>query len=98
MMLICYDVGNNALRTRISRRLLEAGLERINRSVFLGQIKDSDLGRLKSTLQRLMEKAAPDDSLIMLPVTQQQVWHIEVLGKNELDLPVLTGEQHTWIL
>jgi len=98
MILVCYDIGANALRARIGRRLLEAGLERINRSVYLGQIKDTDLRRLRSWLQQAMTKAAPDDSLIILPTTPHQTWQMDVLGKNELDIPTLTGEQHTLIL
>lgn len=96
--LICYDIGANALRARIARKLLETGLERINRSVFLGDVKDADLRRLGDWLELAMGKAEPDDSLIVLPLTQHQVWQMEVLGKNELDIPSLSGKQHTLIL
>ena len=98
MILVCYDISANALRARIGRRLLEAGLERINRSVYLGQIKDADLRRLRAWLQQTMTKAGPDDSLIILPTTPHQTWQMDVLGKNELDIPTLTGEQHTLII
>jgi CRISPR-associated endonuclease Cas2 len=98
MILVCYDIGANALRARIGRRLLEAGMERINRSVYLGQIKDTDLRRLRVWLQQAMAKAGPDDSLIILPTTPHQTWQMEVLGKNELDIPTITGEQHTLIV
>ena len=98
MILVCYDIGANTLRARVGRRLLEAGLERINRSVYLGAIKETDLRRLEAWLRQAMTKAAPDDSLIIIPVTPHQAWQMEVLGRNELDIPTLTGEQHTLIL
>jgi len=98
MILICYDISANGLRTKISRRILEAGLERVNRSVYLGEIKDSDLRRLTTWLRQVMEKATSDDSLLILPVTQHQVWQMEMLGRNDYDIPMLTGTQHTLIL
>jgi len=98
MILVCYDISANALRTRISKRLLEAGLERINRSVFLGELNDTVLKHLTAYLRQAMEKAEKDDSLIILPVTQHQVWQMEVLGNNILDIPVLTGQEHTIIM
>lgn len=96
--LICYDIAANGLRAKMGRRILEAGLERVNRSVYLGEIKDSDLRRLTVWLRQVMEKAAPDDSLLILPVTQHQIWQMEMLGRNDFDIPTLTGEQHTLIL
>jgi len=98
MILICYDISANGLRTKISRRILEAGLERVNRSVYLGEIKDSDLRRLTTWLRQVMEKATSDDSLLILPVTQHQVWQMEMLGRNDYDIPMLTGTLHTLIL
>lgn len=98
MILVCYDIGDNGLRAKIARKILEAGLERVNRSVYLGEIKDGDLRRLGAFLRQAMQKAAPGDSLLLLPVTQHQVWQMEVLGHNDFDIPTLTGEQHTLIL
>lgn len=97
MILICYDIENNSLRTRISKKLQQAGLERINLSVFLGEIKPGDLRRLTTELRQLMAAAGAADSLVILPVTQHQVWHMEILGRNEYDIPTITGERHTLI-
>lgn len=96
--LICYDISANALRAKLGRKILEAGLDRVNRSVYMGEIKDSDLRRLSALLRQAMAKAGPDDSLIILPITPHQIWQMEVLGRNDLDVPTLTGEQHTLIL
>lgn len=98
MILIFYDIGANTLRARIGRRLLQAGLERVNRSVYLGEVGESELNRLTPWLRQAMTKAGPDDSLMILPLTAHLVWNMEVLGRNDLDVPSLTGEQHTLIL
>jgi CRISPR-associated protein Cas2 len=98
MILICYDIESNSLRGRLGRKILEAGLDRINLSVYLGELKEGDLKRLSDWLRHAMTKAGGRDSLIILPVTPHQVWQMEVLGNNEYDVPTLTGERHTLIL
>jgi len=98
MILICYDIGANSLRAKVSRRILEAGLERMNRSVYLGQIRETDLHHLTKWLRQAMTQAASTDSLLMLPVTTHQVWQMEVLGHSDWDVPTITGQQHTLIL
>lgn len=98
MILVCYDIEHNSLRTRLAHKLLDAGLDRINLSVYLGDPKAGDLKRLTTWLQQAMTKAGPRDSLLILPVTQHQVWQMEVLGRNDFDVPTLTGDRHTLIL
>lgn len=97
--LICYDIQSNALRTALSQKILHYGLERINLSVYLGTLKESDLAQLEALLQQIMSsRAGPDDSLIILPVTNNSVWQMQVLGRNDLDVEDLSGERHTLII
>lgn len=97
-VLICYDITSNALRTKLGQKILEFGLERINLSVYLGAPKESDLLKLETLLRQIMKaKAQGDDSLIILPVTTHQVYQIQVLGRNDLDVEELTGDKDTLI-
>jgi len=96
--LICYDIQSNALRAALSQKILHYGLERINLSVYLGTLKESDLAKLEALLNQIMkDRAGPDDSLIILPVTNNSVWQMQVLGRNDLDVEDLSGERHTLI-
>jgi CRISPR-associated endonuclease Cas2 len=98
MILICYDLENDALRARIAKRLLQDGLERVNRSVYLGECSETVLKHLTGWLRRAMQKAGPNDSLLILPVTKNAVWNMEILGRNDYDLPTITGDRHTLII
>lgn len=98
MILICYDIEQNALRTRIAQHLVKTGLDRVNLSVYLGACSETELKHLSQWLKAAMQKAGPKDSLIILPVTQHAVWHMEVLGKNDYDIPMITGDRHTLII
>jgi len=96
--LICYDIQSNALRAALSQKILHYGLERINLSVYLGTLKESDLAKLEALLNQIMkDRAGPDDSLIILPVTNNSVWQMQVLGRNDFDVEDLSGERHTLI-
>lgn len=97
--LICYDITSDSLRGKMGKKILEYGLERINKSVYLGSITESSLIALEALLSGLVrEKGEPQDSLIILPVTAQQVNDMRVYGENGLDKKELTGDKSTLIL
>jgi CRISPR-associated protein Cas2 len=97
--LICYDISANSLRAKIGRKIIESGLDRINKSVYLGSISDSSLKILETLLAQLMQhKAEPQDSLIIISVTAQQIQDMRVYGHNDLDKDELTGDKSTLIL
>lgn len=97
--LICYDITGDTLRTKLSKKILTKGLDRINKSVYLGTIATSSLTSLALELEQLMKtKAEPQDSLIIIPLGKQQVQEMVVLGHNELDKDDLSGEKSTMIV
>lgn len=97
--LICYDISGNGLRAKLSRKIIEYGLDRINKSVYLGSITDSSLTQLEQQIHQAMTaKAEPQDSVIILPVTAAQIQQIKVYGLNELDKDELSGDKSTLIV
>lgn len=97
--LICYDIQDNYLRTKIGNKIKEYGLDRINKSVFLGTIHERSLKELETWLQQTMQdKNADDDSLIVLPLTPALIQELRVYGRNDLDKDELSGQKNTLIL
>lgn len=97
--LICYDITSDSLRTKMGRKILEFGLDRINKSVYLGSISESSLTQLEALLSGLLQqKGEPHDSLIIIPATAQQVQDMKVYGENGLDKDELTGDKSTLIV
>lgn len=96
--LICYDIGSNTLRVKISDRLVEAGLERINLSVFLGPLRS--LTPLENWCRaELTARGDPArDSIVYLSVTDAQINGLTVIGRNDWDPDELTGQKTTLIL
>ena len=97
--LICYDISKNSLRTKMAKHIITAGLDRINKSVYLGTISDSSLTTLEQTLANLIkQKGEPNDSLILISVGKEQVKNMKIYGRNDLDKEALAGEKSTIIL
>ena len=97
--LICYDIASDSLRAKMGRKILEFGLDRTNKSVYLGSITESSLTQLEALLSGLLQqKSEPQDSLIIIPVTAQQVQEMRVHGENGLDKDELTGDKSTMIV
>jgi CRISPR-associated protein Cas2 len=97
--LICYDITQNSLRTRIGKKIIEYGLDRINKSVYLGTVSKSSLTQLENWLsQEISAKGDATDSCIVVRVSAEQVQQMRILGLNELDLDELSGDKSTLIL
>ena len=97
--LICYDITGNTLRNKLAKTIIASGLDRINKSVYLGTISDSSLTLLENNLnQAIAKKGEPQDSLIIIPVLPHQINSMRVFGNNDLDKEELTGTKHTLII
>jgi len=97
--LICYDIHSNTLRAALARKIIAAGLDRINKSVYLGVLTKDTLQKLETELaQKIQQKGQPQDSLLFLPVSPQQVQNMRIYGRNDLDKDELSGEKSTLIM
>jgi CRISPR-associated protein Cas2 len=97
--LICYDIQKNSLRSKIADLIIDYGLDRINYSVYLGAPDRVSLVELEQKISDLIQqRGQPRDSVIVLPVTAQQVYQMRVYGQSDLDSGEITGDKHTLIL
>ncbi len=97
--LICYDIHKNSLRAKMSKMIIAYGLDRINKSVYLGSIQDSSLKDLEKKLSDSMKKVNyPTDSLIIVSIAAQAIQSMRIYGENQLDKEELAGERTTLIL
>lgn len=50
--IITYDIEDDRLRNRVAKILLDAGLHRVQKSVFEGEIRQKDFSKLKAKLKK----------------------------------------------
>lgn len=96
MFLVCYDIEDNGLRTRISDKLIECGLHRIQYSVFLGNLKATVYQDLQQWLSTNILNGNPQkDSVVIVRVDLEAVRNMQIFGTTKLDVEEITGDKNT---
>lgn len=74
-----YDIVEDKPRKKISDKAIELGLKRVQKSVFLGRLENTDADEL---LLYSEEKIDPeDDSVYLFPMCQEDFKKVKILGK-----------------
>lgn len=99
-ILVSYDISHNGLRLKLANQLWAHGLIRIQYSVFIGQIPDRYMNRLKKALKQITGeiKWTPEDAILLLPLHQYSQDHIQVWGEKSSDVSLLVDPPHTMFL
>lgn len=97
LYLVCYDIVPDKLRLSVANQLLTMGLERVQRSVFVGPLTPDH----HQTLLDWLAQCLPDDDTVqclVLPLTEYTVHQAYCRGSPPPDWTYLAGESHTLIL
>ena len=99
-LLVSYDIEDNALRQKIANHIIDSGLERIQYSVYMGTIKETDTQNLIAWLNALPteKRWKPNDSIIILSLTSLQIQQMVTIGNPQWDKDDLSGDTHTIVL
>ncbi len=76
---VVYDITKNKARNRVAKLCKQAGLYRVQNSVFLGTLEENDKDELKLMIEEWIEPEK--DSVYIFP-----------MSKNELKQTVLLGQ------
>ena len=97
MHLISYDIESDHIRVKAAKALLRYGLIRVQYSVFMGEVKESALAKVKKELQDLAASPqwSDDDTVMILPLHQYSEDYIEFVGRSPDRWAEITGELHT---
>nr|MDQ2695630.1 CRISPR-associated endonuclease Cas2 [Pseudomonadota bacterium] len=76
---IIYDITINSIRSKVAKRCKEAGLYRVQKSVFLGSIERNRLDELRMQIEELMDKNT--DSVYIFPLCQPDFKKVITLGQ-----------------
>ena len=95
-LLIAYDISDDKLRLKVANRLQDMGLDRVQKSVFMGMTTTA----LRVAFDQwwatsLQPKVAPNDSILILDLQQTQILRMQQLGNSDLDIPYLVGLRNT---
>jgi CRISPR-associated protein Cas2 len=93
--LICYDITDDHLRTRLAKRLEKAGCVRLQKSVFLApNFEAKRLAILRGGIKRIITIGlSPDESVIAIPIDKDNLSDIVWAG-DAAHIQTLT---HKWL-
>ncbi|MGM0471999.1 MAG: CRISPR-associated endonuclease Cas2 [Bacillota bacterium] len=74
-----YDIVEDRPRTKIADKAIELGLERVQKSVFLGNVEETTADELLLYSEELINEE--EDSVYMFPMCQEDFKKIELLGQ-----------------
>ena len=86
---LLYDIGDNRCRTRVAKACLEAGLHRVQKSVFLGIIERNALDELALRIEDLIDESA--DSVYVFPLCERDFRKVRTMGMA-FDRRLVSGE------
>ena len=84
-----YDIKDNKARTRVAKCCKQAGLYRVQYSVFLGMLTASEKDSLELEIQDLIDEE--EDSVYIFPMSKNELQSTTLLGQA-FDKDMVTDE------
>lgn len=76
---VLYDIRNDRARNKVAKCCLQAGLYRVQWSVFLGEIGDNGKDELQLQIEELIDAA--EDKVYIFPMSRQELRQTVLLGQ-----------------
>lgn len=91
---IMYDIEDNKVRRYISKYLEKKGCIRLQKSIFLASSERKEFAELCQTLKEVNEVYENHDSIVIAPVSTDEVKAMHIIGKK-IDLLLYTDKPNT---
>lgn len=77
---IVYDIVEDGVRNRVAKQCKKFGLQRVQKSVFLGKLENNRFDELGEVCRDLIDEDT--DSVYLFPFCQEDFRRINVLGQG----------------
>jgi CRISPR-associated protein Cas2 len=91
---IMYDIENNKIRTQVAKYLISKGCVRVQKSVFLAELKRSLYMEIVNTLKEINSMYDNHDSLFFVPIGEDILNNMKIVGQN-IDFELITDLPNT---
>jgi len=89
LLWVIYDIQKNRIRAKVAKTALEAGLYRVQKSVFLGSINRTRLDELKLRIGDIIDE--DNDSIYIFPMCEPD-FNKAILMGQAFDKEMVTDE------
>ncbi len=91
---IMYDIEDHKIRRHIAKYLLKKGCSRVQKSVFVVRQERRVVKEMQETLKEVQAMYENNDSIIFLPVGEESMAGMRLVGKN-VDFDFALGNRNT---
>ncbi len=75
---VVYDIEKNPVRTKVAKACLNAGIYRVQKSVFLGELNATQVDELALRIKDLIDEKR--DSVYIFPMCRDDFKRVRLLG------------------
>lgn len=77
---VIYDISNDRTRAKIAEQCLDIGLQRVQKSVYLGDLKPNRVDEVIEFSKQLLDLTT--DSVYVFPMCQEDFDKVRILGQS----------------
>ena len=82
LFFIMYDIEKNKIRQQIAKYLIKKGCVRVQKSVFFASTDRKLFAEIAQTLHEVNQIYDNTDSIILIPVSKDEVQAMKLIGQN----------------
>jgi CRISPR-associated protein Cas2 len=94
---ILYDIENNKIRTQIAKYLIKNNCHRVQKSVFLAELKRKKYHEIHQTLKEINAMYDNHDSIFFIPIGEDILNKMKIVGLN-IDFELITKPGNTMFI
>lgn len=79
---VMYDIESTKVRTQIAKYLIKKGCTRVQKSVFIAGTDRAVFDEIKNDLKEVQECYENKDSILMIPVSTDEIRAMKLIGQN----------------
>lgn len=91
---VMYDIENNKIRNYVAKFLIQKGCIRVQKSIFLADSERKTFGEIHQTLKEVQEMYDNHDSIMLVPVSTDQIRAMKIIGQN-IDFDLVLNNRNT---
>ncbi len=94
---VMYDIEDNKIRNHIAKYLIKKGCMRVQKSIYLAKSSSSIYHEIADTLTDINAMYKNNDSIFLLPVPEDKLRHMRIIGKN-VDVELVTKPPNVFFI
>lgn len=90
---VIYDIADDRIRDKVSKACKNKGLQRVQKSAFLGRLNRNQIDELKIFCE---DKISEDDSVYIFPMCDEDFQKVKLIGQG-FDRKLINDELKTLV-